>query len=107
MKKNTASTIICTVLLVLLVGFIVVLVMHLDAVRSMKIEKQLQAKYSLAVDSQGISVDNDKFYLTTSEGVSFSGTCDWFGNVKTDSYVNYYYADECVKHIRDKIKAHP
>ena len=103
MKKNTVGTIFCVILLVLMLSSMTVLFMHLDSVRLMRIEKQLQSKYALTVDDKGINLDDNKCYLTTSEGVSFSGTCDWFGNVKTDSYVNYYYADECVKHIRDKI----
>jgi len=102
--KRLAEIILCIVLLVMAVAGIAVWVLHSDMYRVQTIESQLKYKYGLTIDPQsGIKLDGDEFSATTNEKVSFRGTCDFWGNVKTDTYVNYYYADECVKHISDKI----
>lgn len=34
----------------------------------------------------------------------FKGTCDFFGNIKSESYVHFYYADEAMELFSEKIK---
>lgn len=102
--KKLAEVILCVVLLVISVAGFAVWVLHSDLHRAQTIESQLEKKYGLLIDPlNGIKLKGDEFTATTVEKVTFLGTCDYWGNVKTDSYVNYYYADECVKHISNKI----
>ena len=72
--------------------------------RAQTVERQMERKYGLEVDYKtGVRVEDDEFSFKTKDGVNVWGTCDRFGNVKTDTYVNYYYADECVEHIQYQI----
>lgn len=72
--------------------------------RAQTVQMQMERKYGLEVDYKtGVRVEDDEFSFKTKDGVNVWGTCDLFGNVKTDTYVNYYYADECVEHIQNQI----
>ena len=86
---------------------LVVLFLHSYSQRSQMIMSYLNYRYGVkADDSEDVTIFGDEFTLTTEEGINVCGTCDFFGNIKTDSYVNYYYADECADHIRDEIGAY-
>lgn len=90
---------LCAVLAVFVVFY-----MHSDAVRAESIESYLNYKYGVTVDENtNVTIDGNEFSLVTSDKVPVSGTCDYFGDVLTESYVNYYYADECVGHIEETI----
>ena len=78
--------------------------LHSDLQRSQAIESFLNYKYDVKVDdSKGVKFSGNEFTLMTEDNIFVCGTCDYFGQVKTDSYINYYYADDCVYHIRGKI----
>ncbi len=90
---------LCAVLAVFVVYY-----MHSDAVRAEEIGAYLNYKYGVTVDeNEGVNIEGNEFSLVTSDNVFVCGTCDYFGDVLTESYVNYYYADECVGHINETI----
>ena len=82
----------------------IVFYMHSDSQRAAEIEAYMDYKYGVAVDeNKGITISGDEFSLITSDNILVLGTCNYFGEVLTESYVNYYYADDCVEHINEKI----
>ena len=90
---------LCAVLAVFVVYY-----MHSDAARAEEIGAYLNYKYGVTVDeNEGVNIEGNEFSLVTSDNVFVCGTCDYFGDVLTESYVNYYYADECVGHINETI----
>ena len=83
---------------------IMVFYMHSDSQRAGAIAEYLYYKYNMTIDENaGVKITGDEFTLTTEDNIEVCGTCDFFGDVLTESYVNYFYADECVDHIREKI----
>ena len=82
----------------------IVFYMHSDSQRAAEIESYLDYKYGVSVDEdKGVTISGDEFSLMTSDNILVLGTCNYFGEVVTESYVNYYYADDCVAHINEKI----
>jgi len=102
-KKKIIEIILIGVCIIVFIVGVMVMVFHSYTVRSSSIKDQMEKMYGLSVDSAGVKIVNDSFSFKTAEGINVYGTCDWFGKVKTDSYVNYFYADECADHIRDEI----
>ena len=85
-------------------GVFIMFYMHSDAQRAAEIEAYLNYKYGITVDeNEGVTFNGDEFSLVTSDKITVLGTCDYFGEVQMESYVNYYYADECVAQINEKI----
>ena len=78
--------------------------LHGPSQRTQAIRYYLDRRYQVGIDdSVDVSFNGDKFILMTKDNVKVWGTCGFFGNPKTESYVNYYYADGCTEHIRKKI----
>ncbi len=78
--------------------------MHSDVHRTRAIKAFFKQKYNVTVDDGGdVVLSGDEFTITTEDKIFVWGTCGFFGNVETDSYINFYYADDCVDHIRHVI----
>jgi hypothetical protein len=102
--KKAAGIILLTFGIAGVLAALMVFYLHSDLQRAQEIASYMKYKYGVATDdSVGVKLNGDEFTLMTADGIMVNGTCDYFGRIKTDSYVNYYYADECVEHIRKKI----
>lgn len=86
-------------------GMITVLSLALcyDIFRYKYIEWQLQQAYGVTFFHENKRIEDNNFTVSSSGGIEVNGKCDFFGNVKSESYVNYFYAEECAKHIEEEI----
>lgn len=102
--KKIAEVSFVIFLLCAALGVFIMFYMHSDAQRAAEIEAYLNYKYGITVDeNEGVTFNGDEFSLVTSDKITVLGICDYFGEVQMESYVNYYYADECVAQINEKI----
>lgn len=105
--KGTSNIkyIVGAIVLVVVVLALIAILFFYNPLRMGRIKKQLQDQYGVEFSADTTNGIKGKIFLLKSknEGVKVRGTCDFFGNVKTENYVNYYYADECKQDIYDKI----
>lgn len=96
---------------IILIGLLAGLVLSFSPLKKTYIKRQLQKMYGVTfTDVEGSNIykaSNGKNYVfqTTDNGITTTtvGTCNFFGKIKTDSYIHYYYADECKQYIQDEI----
>ena len=102
--KKIAEVSFVVFILCAALGVFIMFYMHSDSQRAAEIESYLNYKYGITVDeNEGVTFNGDEFSLVTSDKITVLGTCDYFGEVMSESYVNYYYSDECVAHINEMI----
>lgn len=91
----------------LVIGIVVVFVLTAFTIvyfcRIKLIEHQFNKIYGESFKNEGKSVKGNQFEAMTDDGILIRGTCDVIGNIKTESYVNYFYSDECSQYIMEEI----
>lgn len=103
-KTSNIKFIVTPIIFVIVVAMIVGALFSYNPLRLSRIKKQLKDKYGVEFTGNVKNINGRRFVIKSMDGgVSVKGTCDFLGNVKTESYVNYYYADDCVQDISDKI----
>ena len=95
-KVIISSVAILLIVFVLIAGF-------LYSNRINYIEWQFKKMYGESFGKERNSINGNSFAVMTKSGILVFGTCDFVGNIKTESYMNYYYADESVNYIKDEI----
>lgn len=90
------------VMLAAVVGLVCVF-LHRDDQRLKHVKRQLGNQYDISFNDEG-SLKDDSFYVRTSDGCSIYGTCNWYGKVTSETYVNIYYGQEYLQQIRDEIE---
>lgn len=101
-KKN--YYIVAPIIFLVLMGIIVAGLLFYAPMKLKRITKQLRDRYGIEFIAENArGVRGNDFIVKSLEGVSVYGSTDLFGNVKSESYVNYYYADDCKYDIENKI----
>ena len=100
-KKKTILTVIGVLLIVFILaaGFFY-------SKRLNYIEWQFKKIYGEGFKTDGKTINGNSFTAMTQGGVLIFGTCDFMGNIKSESYVNYYYSDEWSKYIENEIRGY-
>lgn len=106
--QRTAADILFAILIVIVSVILGVCFIHSEFLRLRWINLQLNRTYGISISYDNSRVGKqwtsaNNFSLQTTDGVVIVGTCNFLGKIETESYVNCYYADESVEHIKDEI----
>jgi len=102
-KKKNLSAVTGLVAAALLVVVFTCGILNMNGVRLKNVERQMSRKYGVSFADENNSLTENGFNIKSADGIRVYGTCNWFGKVKTESYINYAYADESIEYIREKI----
>lgn len=104
-QKGKSTVDILFLILVIGIGiYLVISFFHSSTFRKAYMNWQFRKAYGVTLFYGAGTIDsNNQFIAQTEDGVCVFGSCDFWGNIKTESYINYYYADESAEHIREEI----
>lgn len=104
-KKRTITDILFAVLVVIVLGILGYKFLRSDFLRFNVVKQQFKNEYGIALTEGSIGIGDKSFLAKTEDGFSIVGKCDWIGNIQTETYINYYYADETVEIVENEIGA--
>lgn len=98
-------------LAVVLLGGVTLLVLNTDWFRIKRLKKQLESKYGVAFEVEGVKKEDNPsindggngFMITSGEGIRAYARTNWAGSLISDSFAHYYYAADMNKYIESII----